>query len=89
MRWVGFRNQKWEKTYRVDGLFATRRPIARTRISPQRANASQSEFALFGDRDAHALQDAEDVFHDLRGWSRSNRRRVDGSLVNVNAKVLG
>ena len=78
-----------EKTYGADRLLAARRPIARARISPQRADASQSELALLGDRDAHALQNAEDVFHDLWGWSRGHSSWVDGSLVGVKAEVLG
>lgn len=77
-----------EKTYRDDRVLAPGRPIARTGISPQRANASQSESAFLRDRDAHALQNAKHVFHDLRWRSRGHRRRVDGSLVNVNAEVL-
>ena len=78
-----------KKTYRVGRLFAARRPIACVGIPPQGPDASQSEFALFGDRDAHALQDAEDVFHDL--WGRGGRHggRVDSSLVDANAEVLG
>jgi len=87
---MGFRKQSGEKrTHKVVRLFTARRPITRVRISPQRPDASQSEFALLGDCDAHALQNAEDVSHDLHGRGRSHRRRVDGSLVNANAEVLG
>jgi len=77
------------ESIRADRFFAAPRHIARIRVSPQRPDAPQSEFALLGDHDAHALEDAEDVFHDLHGRGRRHCGRVHGSLVDVNAEVLG
>jgi hypothetical protein len=73
-----------EKTHRLLDC-----PIARARIPPHRSDASQPESTFLRDRDAHALQNAEDMFHNLRWRSGGHRRRVDGALMNADTEVLG